>query len=186
MKTEDCETSEIELIRKIRKGDIEAFKQMYLKYHPILIEFIFVHLHCNATSEELVQNIFLNVWEKRNFLRTDGNLKAYLYQCARNAIKNHLRYQKIRDHYAIEQDMVQEYSWTPESELLYIELKENFENAIDELPTKRRIIFLYAFQDGLPRKKIAEKMGISIKTVEDHLWKALKHIRQSISEYMLI
>jgi len=186
MHVADCFLDETLLIKQIRNGDKNAFEYFYIKYHVILYDFIVARLHSSETTEEIIQNIFLNVWQRRKFLKPNGNIRAYLYQCARNAINNHIRHEKIKNRYEKEQEVFETNPWTPEKEVLYSELKTLFEKAINELPAKRRQIFLYAFEDSMPRKDIAERLGISIKTVEDHLWKALKNIRHSISEYVVV
>lgn len=177
---------EIELIKRIRNGDKTAFESIYIKYHVLLFDFIMSRLHSAEVSEDIIQNIFLNVWQNRRSLNHEGNLRAYLYQCARNAISNYIRHRDIKHRYLKEQELSENNSPTPEKELIYTELKKYFTKAVNELPAKRREIFLYAFVDGLSRKDIADRLGISIKTVEDHLWKAMKFIRRSIKEYVVL
>jgi len=184
MHISEFDKDEPSLIKRINQGDKKAFENIYIKYHIVLFDFIMNRLHSIEVSEEITQNIFLKIWQRRESLHPDGNLRAYLYQCARNAINNYIRHENIKNKYLNEQESFQSNPMTPEKKLLNTELKNFLETAISELPTKRRKIFLYAFEEGLPRKEISERLGISIKTVEDHLWKALKSLRYRISEYV--
>ena len=172
-----------DLVSQVKLGNKKAFEHIYKKYHMLLYDFIYARIGSIEGCEEIIQNIFLNVWQKRTQLKPEGNLKAYLYQSARNAISNFIRHEFIRDKKREQNDFLYNSTISPETELLNSEMVAFFKRAINKLPPKRKEIFLYAFDEGLSRQEIADMQNISIKTVEDHLWKAVKFIRHHIAKY---
>ena len=114
-----------------------------------------------------------------------SSLKSYLFRAVRNGCLNVLKHTDIREEYKIRREQVlQENQRSKEDEMIVSELEEKIRQAIDRLPMERRKVFIMSRYDGLTYSRIAEKLGISIKTVENQMSKALKTLREELSEYL--
>lgn len=131
-------------------------------------------------SRNLVHEVFITVWEKFDSLPNDTNYRSYLYTAVRNRCLNHLR--DTKKHLSIEkaEHKVMEESSSMEA----AELEREIELAINSLPEKCRMVFEFSRMEGLKYGEIAEKMGISVKTVEAQMSKALTVLRAHLSEFM--
>ena len=114
-----------------------------------------------------------------------SSMKSYLFRAVRNGCLNVLKHIDIREEYKIrrEQD-IQENQSSREDEMIVSELEEKIRQAIDRLPMERRKVFIMSRYEGLTYSRIAEKLGISVKTVENQMGKALKTLREELSEYL--
>ncbi len=131
-------------------------------------------------ARNLVHEVFITVWEKFDSLPSDTNYRSYLYTAVRNRCLNHLR--DTKKHLSIEKA---EHKMTEEnSSLEAAELEREIELAINSLPEKCRMVFEFSRMEGLKYGEIAEKMGISVKTVEAQMSKALTVLRAHLSEFM--
>jgi RNA polymerase sigma-70 factor (ECF subfamily) len=136
-------------------------------------------------AEELVQDVFFKLWSKREQLAEIDALKTYLYRAARNTALNHLRRQKLELAYEEREAAKGEPSTTEATDdsATAGELTEAVREAIDRLPTRCREIFLMSRDGGLTYAEIAAELGISIKTVETQMGRALKSLRLSLARY---
>lgn len=131
-------------------------------------------------ARNLVHEVFITVWEKFDSLPSDTNYRSYLYTAVRNRCLNHLR--DTKKHLSIEKA---EHKMTEESNSMEAaELEREIELAINSLPEKCRMVFEFSRMEGLKYGEIAEKMGISVKTVEAQMSKALTVLRAHLSEFM--
>lgn len=131
-------------------------------------------------ARNLVHEVFITVWEKFDSLPSDTNYRSYLYTAVRNRCLNHLR--DTKKHLSIEKA---EHKMTEESSSMEAaELEREIELAINSLPEKCRMVFEFSRMEGLKYGEIAEKMGISVKTVEAQMSKALTVLRAHLSEFM--
>jgi RNA polymerase sigma-70 factor (ECF subfamily) len=132
-------------------------------------------------ARNLVHEVFITVWEKFDSLPSDTNYRSYLYTAVRNRCLNHLR--DTKKHLSIEK--VAEHNLSTEnSSMEAAELEKEIELAINSLPEKCRMVFEFSRLEGLKYSEIAEKMGISVKTVEAQMSKALTVLRAHLSEFM--
>jgi RNA polymerase sigma-70 factor (ECF subfamily) len=131
-------------------------------------------------ARNLVHEVFITIWEKFDSLPSDTNYRSYLYTAVRNRCLNHLR--DTKKHLSIEKA---EHKMTEEtSSMETAELEREIELAINSLPEKCRMVFEFSRMEGLKYGEIAEKMGISVKTVEAQMSKALTVLRAHLSEFM--
>ncbi|MBO0357106.1 RNA polymerase sigma-70 factor [Hymenobacter sp. BT186] len=155
----------------------QLFKHLFQLHAPGIYRLAYTHLHSRAEAQEIVQECFLKFWEKRREVSSDAAaIKGYLYTSAYHAILNQVRrqhnwvYQDYPPHLTVEQE-------PPTAELEYQELTLCYTHAVAQLPTKRREIFSMSRQEGLSNATIAQKLNISIKTVEAQITQSLKFLR---------
>jgi RNA polymerase sigma-70 factor (family 1) len=176
---------EKEIIERIRLGDKDAFEKLFLLYYSAFCRYAYRFLHDKEESEELVQNFFFNLWEKRNTLVNITSLKAYLFRAIHNSCLNYIKHEKIVENfrdYAVLQSQEQE-DYTNEA-VNGKELEIIVEKAIQSLPEKVRNVFNLKKQDGLKYQEIAEMLNISVKTVEAYMSTALKILRENLKDYI--
>jgi RNA polymerase sigma-70 factor (ECF subfamily) len=137
------------------------------------------------TSEEVVQEVMFKIWNLREKLVIDSSLKSYLFRAVRNGCMNVLKHQKIRDEYRAsrESDPI-ENQRSQEDEMIVTELETRIREAIDSLPLERRKVFILSRYDGLTYNQIADKLNISVKTVENQMGKALRSLREELADYL--
>ena len=165
----------------------EAFSLMYDKYFQFLVKVAFRILRDEAKTQDVVQNVFIDIWKKRKELVVKSSFKQYLRKAAVNKSLNIIRADKKSwdDHYAIEDIQLAakgDHSLEMETE----ELQQKINEAIDSLPDRCRLIFCLSRFESMTYKEIAEKMQISVKTVENQMTKALKIMRFKIIENNII
>jgi len=176
--------SDTEIIERIRKGDLKLFEDMFRAYYKQLCIFAHKYLNSMDSAEEVVQDIFYQIWKKRNELNIKSSLKSYLYTSVKNNCLQQIRVHKLdlkyenyyKTHYSDE-------SRDPAEELRAKELNETINKALNTLPVKCRQVFEMSRYDGLKYHEIADKLSISVKTVEANMGKALKHFRIYLKEY---
>lgn len=178
---------EEELVRKMRTGDTAAFEEIYRHYWEDLFRYLYNRLHYHAVSEEIVQEIFLSLWEKRSSLTIHTSLSSYLFRAARYRMLNHIRAEKVRESYAADflEAQISLISDPMGPQLRYAEdLKNIIEEKLCDLPPKCQTVFRMSRQQHIPNQEIAEELKISKKTVENYLTIALRHLRMHLAEYM--
>ncbi len=169
-----------ELARKIKRSDSAAFKSAFDSFQAKLFAFLHYKLGDSAVAEDILQEVFIKLWENRHQLKEDLSLKSYLYTIANNLALNHLRHSKIVVRFQQEQKSEQQFGDSAHDELVKRETRENLLRAIEKLPEKNRMVFMLSRFDDLSYREIAGQLEISIKTVESHMGKALKLLREEI------
>lgn len=176
-----------ELIQRIQFGDKEAFSQLYQTYFFNLCEFAYRYVKMPSVCEELVQDLFLNIWMMREQWEPEGSIRPYLYKSIKNRAFDYLKHQKVERKYLDWRKMEQELDSRQRTLSLHQEeqeLAEAIEDAIAQLPDRRQEIFLLSREDGLTYREIAEVLDISVKTVETQMGRSLKTLRKLLSEYL--
>ena len=168
------------LTERIRQSDAVAFKALFDSHHESIFNFLYFKLKEVEAAEDLTQEVFIRLWENRYQLRKDLSLKAYLYTIARNLALNHIRHQNIVLKFQRHQNGSYSREESASTELETNELQENLMEAIANLPEHSRIVFMMSRFEELSYKEIAERLKVSIKTVESHIGKALKLLRKSL------
>ena len=167
-------------VEKLINGDHSAYEYLFNKYHKKMYHFSLNYLS-KEDAEGLVQEIFLKIWIKREDLDPNLSFNSYLFTSAKNAIFN-LNRKKINEGKYI-QDLVhylEKNNIDTEQTVVFNELNKIVEDAVKNLPQKRKEIYLLKRQEDLSYKEIADKMAISVKTVENHINKALHSLRDAI------
>ncbi len=184
-----------ELIAALKSGSEIAFRKIYESNFSGLLRFANSYLHDDSVAEDVVQNAFVSLWEKRASLFEQTNVRAFLVTIVKTKTLNYL--EKEQNHLKIEQHLhelrLQEInldvftlgSLNPE-ELFTSELEHLVEESIQSLPERTRAVFIMSRYDGLSNQDIASKLDISVKGVEFHVTKALKILRKDLGDYLPI
>lgn len=174
--------SDNKLLSLIIQGHQGAFAEIYSRHWG----FMFVHamkmLSDEDQAKDIVQEVFISIWNKTPAISPDVNLSAYLFTSVRNKVLNALRNEKVREDYeSLFSLYVEECSNSPLDIIHEKELLEIIETVIDSLPDKMKMVFELSRKDYLSHKEIAERMNISEKTVKRQVSNALKIIRTKIN-----
>lgn len=167
--------------------DESVFEQLFRSHFKGLSHFAITFVKDDETAREIVQEAFLNLWEKRNSIDLSKPVKGYLTTSVRNRCLNYLRDHRKFSHdlLAIEQTTGNDYFEQPDK-LVEAEIRKKIADSIVELPEKCREIFVLSRSENLKYQEIADKLQISVKTVETQMSKALQHLRARLGEYLSI
>lgn len=176
-----------ELLRQFKANDKNAINLLYERYSKRLYSFALAYLKTEADAMDVVQEVFINVWNKRNDLRNDTNLEAYLFTVTKNTVISIFRKKITEKQYFehLKTVVVLHHSSTEET-LNYEALSTRLLELVTRLPEQRRLIFKMSKEKGMSNKAIAEELQISVKTVEDHITKARRYLKSQLTEYGLI
>lgn len=168
--------SESDYLRRLKQDDERAFDALFRHYSALVYRFAYGYLKSRPAAEEIVQECFIKIWEKRAQLRDDVPLKGYLFTTAHHAVLNELR----RDQHHLSLHGQVAAAAGPASvanEAEYQEMEALYQTALQRLPPKQREVFELSRQQGLSYPEIAARQGVSVKTVEAHIMQALKTLR---------
>lgn len=154
----------------------QEFKALFAHYYAPLCGYTEKLLKCSDSSEEVVQELFIKLWEKRK-QQDITQLKAYLYRSAYRSALHHIQHQKVKDKYVHSEKHKRDTYPTPEDGMVMDEMYAAYQDELDQMADKTKHIFLLSRNEDKSYKAIADKMNISIKTVEAHISKALKSFR---------
>jgi RNA polymerase sigma-70 factor (ECF subfamily) len=163
------------LIALIREGDSKALERLFRKYYNSLCRFSSFLVQRDDLAEEIVADVFFKLWEKRESLLIESNLRAYLFKATRHTTINYIKQERnLMDDLSEE---LPEESYNPADELIFKELEHGMHELIDNLPEKRKAIFQLNRFEGFTYGQIAEILSLSAKTVENQMGKAIKQLR---------
>lgn len=171
----------------IHKLDEVTFEKLFRSHFKGLTWFAVRYVKDIETAREIVQDVFINLWEKRNTIDPTRPVKSYLASSVYNKSLNYIRDNKKfdRDILAFE-NLYPDASYEQTDRLITAELDEKIKEAINELPEKCREVFVMSRFQNLKYLEIADKLQISVKTVETQMSKALQHMREKLTEYLTI
>lgn len=174
------------LIESLHKGLIPSYEEVYKQYFKALLCYAISLVNDEYLAEEMVQNVFLKIWEKKNQIDIQTSLKAYLYKAVYFECLNFLKHQKVKQQYHAHASYVMKNEHAPSAtdQIQHKTLENNFRKALDELPDQCSLVFKLSRFESLRYKDIAERLGISEKTVESHMGKALKLLRLKLAEFI--
>jgi len=173
------------LIDRLRDGDELALTELYNKFWQALFMSAYNVIKDKELCEDIIQDIFMNIWHNREKIEIHISLKGYMYACARYQVFNHLRKNKGKIHVELFDDLEKRFlSTTPETQFMHDELVQQLNKIIESLPEKCQAVYKLSREEQLSHKEIAERLNISTKTVENHITKALHTIRSSMGESM--
>lgn len=173
-------------LNALKNGDHEAFEKIFLLYFDKIRHFINLILHSSEEAEELAQDVFCTIWEKREKIDPSKNFSTYMYVSARNAVYDYIRRRKVREDYTkITWDVNME---LPEAEEKIIagETQLLIDMVVGKMPYQRRKVFEMSRYEHLSNDRIAELLGISRNAVEKQLRLALSDIRKVIAALVAI
>ncbi|WP_091152360.1 RNA polymerase sigma-70 factor [Mucilaginibacter pineti] len=175
-----------ELADSLRSGDQLAFKELYNRYWTVLLDTAYKRLDSTEAAEEVVQDLFVSLFIKRESLKITYSLDGYLKNALKYKIFDIFRSQYIHNKYVdnvLNQNGV--LSLTPEHEMQVKELALKIDRATQKMPEKCREVFLMSRMENLSNKSIASKLSISVSTVEKHISKAMHILEKDFKEYHL-
>jgi RNA polymerase sigma-70 factor (family 1) len=182
---QSVDLSEQEIIGAIREGNERIFEETFRKYYQSLCNYANSILKEMDEAEEVVQNLFLSIWEKRTDLEINISLKSYLYRAVHNHCLNRIKHLKVREEYQQYATNFYDASYESVSQtVMKNELETKIEEAIRKLPEQCRLIFTMSRFEELKYHEIAEQLELSPKTVENQIGKALKILRVELAEYL--
>lgn len=171
------------LLARIASGDENAFRQVYVFYYRRLYQFAYALVKTREPAEEIVEDVFVRVWQQRETISSIQNLRVYLYTAIKNSALNYLS-QKARqsitepfDHIHIS---IGNAGDTPEQILITAEIQQKIQAAVDALPPRCKMIFKLVREDGLKYKEIAGILNISVNTIDAQMAIAIKRITAAI------
>ena len=178
---------DIELVERLQKGDVEAFDMIYEKYSGKLYSFGLKYLRSTVEAEELVQSVFLKLWENSKNLKRELSFKSYLFTIAYNDICKLFRKRRYRQKFI--DDILYENSQSSneiENRIHFQSVLEQVQQIIEKLPERQRIIFMKSRQEGKSTKEIAEEVGLSPGTIDNYISESLKYIRGQLRNENLL
>lgn len=178
---------ELQIINRLKSGDKKVFEDLFFDYYPTLTVFAKKYVGDMDTSREIVQDLFVRLYETREKINIHSSLKNYLYSAVRNRCLNHLKREKLHTEHtgnvlsideSLENDIQAKIEQT---EFEYLVWQE-----VSNLPDQCKRIFYLSRKEGKKNKEIAEQLGISIRTVETQISKALKRLRTNLRQYLSV
>jgi RNA polymerase sigma-70 factor (ECF subfamily) len=173
-----------ELVKLLSVNAEEALRQMYDQYYSYLCYAVYNVLPDRAIAEDIVQEVFFEIWKKRERLNINSSLRSYLKRAAINKTLNYIRDLKLKFEDEEKATMVVDKNVEVQRELEAQELQLKIDNAINGLPEKCRIIFGMSRYEEMTYKEIAQQLEISVKTVENQISKALRLMRIALDNYL--
>lgn len=175
---------EKELTERISRSDRAAFDIVFRRYYPGLVVFASRLILERTAAEEIVQDFFLKLWEKRQELVFSDSMKSYFFTSVKNGCFNYLKHRRI------EQEVIEKLKALSRHSLLFepdvyvaSELQEKITRAVDALPERCREVFVMSRFRGMKNDQIAQELGLSKRTVETHISNAISALRRDLREY---
>ena len=172
-----------EIARRIRKGDKKEFEALFRSSYVSLVKYARTLLKDQDTSEEIVQDLFVRLWQEREKIKIESSLTGYLFRAVHNRCLHYIEHMKVvRSHedksLADQTERIED----PADILHYKDLQERIARIIEKLPERCAKIFCMNRFEGLKYNEIAEKLSVSVKTVEANMGRALKEFRKELTE----
>ncbi len=173
--------SDVEIFRAIGKGNSVVFKQVFMSHYESLCRYAYTILKNAEEAEDVVQSMFVKIWEKREGLEVKHTIRSYLFKAVYHQCLNNLEHRTVKMKHQV-QIAHETHAETQLPETFQHELEENIIAAINSLPDQCRIIFMMSRFDELRYAEIASHLNISVNTVENQISKALKILRAKLKD----
>ncbi|QEH43440.1 RNA polymerase sigma-70 factor [Chitinophaga sp. XS-30] len=171
------------LLELMGQGDISAFEEIYNRYWAECFAAAYKRLGAREGAEETVQDFFTSMWSNRHTLKVHTSLKAYMHTSIRYLVISQIRREMVRNSYRSALKVTaKDYDNSAEETVMVKDLRSSYERSVRQLPTKCREAFELSRKAYKSNKEIAAIMGISEKTVENHITKALKILRVGLTD----
>lgn len=176
-----------DLLKRIAQNDRKAFHHLFIRYKDRFYAAALKMTRASDTAEEIVQEVFVTLWQKRSGLQDVENPAPYLFTIVYNTISRHFK--KLAAEKSMKEKMLEKAKKAEnytEQTILEKESRQWLQNIINQLPSQQQLIYKLSKEDGLSRQEIAEQLHISPNTVKNHLLKAMQFIRVHWGEVMMI
>lgn len=179
--------SDEELMKEIKVDNMLAFDVFYNRYIKRLYKFAFSILKTQEDTENIIQDVYMSLWINRKKVEKESSVKYYLFSIAYNSTITLIR-KRVKEFQYIEYlKSLQTLNQEPvDLEIEYMEMTDKLNNIIDALPERQKEIYKLLRVEGLKYSEIAKRLNISIKTVETHVSRALRTVRQKMGNYALL
>lgn len=169
-------------ISSISAGNIKAFEELYLAYYGKVLTYTSILLQDRVKAEDATQDVFLKLWRNRTGLRIDGQIDSYIYVAAKRVVLDIFREESyILKHKDWAMSHLTEETFQNQC---IKEIESIADSVIEVMPTRRKEIFLLSRRDGLQAKEIADRLGLSVHTVNKHIALALSMLKDSLKDYL--
>ena len=171
------------LVLNVKNGDENSFNLLYKKYYKSLLYFSLKYLKSKEDSEEIVQNTFFKIWDLRADLNENFNFRAYLFQIAVNDIYNKLKkniHEKKYHDYIKDASSDPEFYAVSDNRFDFQDILALVKKVIDKFPPQRKLIFNLKKIEGFSNEEIAKMLNISIRTIENQVFRGVKHLRTEL------
>ncbi len=179
--------SDAQLAFQIKNGEEHAFREIFERYSPKIFQFALKFLKNEADAEELVQIVFLIIWEKRELIDSNQNVKAYIFKIAVNSIYDYFRRKNMER--AFSEYATLNFTWSSDftwRQVIFDDMEANLEKMVNRLPEQRRKIFLMSKKSGLTNNEIAFQLNLSRRTVENQLYRAISYLKEHFKNELLL
>lgn len=171
-------------MKSLRKGDVFAYNELFHKYSQKVYNFSFKHLKNEEDTKDLVQEIFMKIWDKRKEINEKKSFNGLLFTITLNLIRDYFR-KKVKNRKLIDKWLyeTEPYSNSTVLSIEFRSLEKVVSTLVEQLPQKRQTVFRLSRNEGLSNDEIAEQMNIQKKTVENHLNMALNYLREELQKH---
>ena len=176
--------SDADWLARLRAGDHAAFDAIFRQWYEPVVRSANRVLHDPGVAEELSQDVFLELWRRRETLAPDSSVAGYLMQAVRNRALNHLRHLQVQKKSAIYVEALSEPAEHADADTQAGELQDAIREAIEALPPRTREVFLMSRERNLRYSEIAEQLGVTVKAVEANMSRALRQLREKLSPFL--
>jgi len=172
-----------EIVGRIRKGDVNQFESLFRSSYASLVRYAKTLIKDQYTAEEIVQDLFFRLWKDKEKIKIESSLNGYLFRSIHNKCLHYIDHSRVVERHAEEiSSRPSENQETPSDILNYKELQAKIATILERLPERCSTIFCMSRFEGLKYSEIAEKLSVSIKTVESNMGRALKEFRKALTE----
>ncbi|MBI1343577.1 MAG: RNA polymerase sigma-70 factor [Terrimonas sp.] len=171
----------------LNQRDEATFEQVFKTHFKNLHAYAYTILKDETMAEEIVQQVFFRLWERSEKLNFNGSVTAYLYRAVHNESLNHIKHRKVRsDHQLHVAYLMKQTTEHASKKILTKEMEARYRSALNELPEQCRTVFQLSRFEDLKYREIADRLHISVKTVENQMSKALKLMRTRLADFLTV
>jgi RNA polymerase sigma-70 factor (ECF subfamily) len=172
-----------EIIRRIRQGDKGQFESLFRSSYVSLVRYAKTIVKDHDTAEEIVQDLFFRLWQDKDKIKIESSLNGYLFRAVHNRCLHWIEHNRVVEKHVQEMILMEaENTETPAEIIQYKELQLKIAGILERLPEKCGRIFCMNRFEGLKYAEIAEKLSVSVKTIEANMGRALKEFRKALIE----
>ena len=176
-----------EFVIRLKRGDKQAFQELYSGFAPKIFRFALNWLKNRADAEELLQEVFLKLWEKKEYLDPDQNIRSYIFKIAVNTIYDFVRKKNLERAFSdYTKNNFSDFNEKTWHEVIWNDMVAKLNHLVSVLPEQQRKIFRMSREDGLSNDQIAEKLNLSKRTVENQLYRAMLYLKKQFKTESLI